>query len=285
MSDLSIATRGSALALAQARWVGERLAAAHRGLEVTYVEVTTSGDRDRVTSVTTLTEVGAFVRAVQETVLEGRADVAVHSCKDLPVGGPPDLVSVFPEREVPWDVLCGHSLDSLPHGARVGTGSPRRAAQLRALRPDVEVADIRGNVETRLAKVRSGEFDAVVLAEAGLRRLGLGDEVRHRFALAEMVPAPAQGALAVEIPSDDSRLDLIMAIDHADTRTAVEAERDLLAQTGAGCRSALGVYAKVNGRSMHLTGFVADEEGERHAHAKAPSPEAASRSLRAGLGL
>lgn len=284
MSDLRIATRGSALALAQARWVGERLAAAHRGLEVTYVEVTTSGDRDRVTSVTTLTEVGAFVRAVQEAVLEGRADAAVHSCKDLPVDGPPDLASVFPEREVPWDVLCGHSLESLPHGARVGTGSPRRAAQLLALRPDVEVADIRGNVETRLAKVRSGEFDAVVLAEAGLRRLGLGAEIRHRFALAEMVPAPAQGALAVEIPSD-TRLDLIMAIDHVDTRTAVEAERDLLAQTGAGCRSALGVYAKVNGRSIHLTGFVADEEGERHADAKAPSPEAASRSLRAGLGL
>ena len=285
MSDLSIATRGSALALAQARWVGERLAAAHGGLEVSYVEVTTSGDLDRVTSVTTLTELGAFVRAVQEAVLEGRADIAVHSCKDLPVDGPPDLASVFPEREVPWDVLCGHSLDSLPHGARVGTGSPRRAAQLRALRPDVEVADIRGNVETRLAKVRSGEFDAVVLAEAGLRRLGLGDEVRHRFALAEMVPAPAQGALAVEIPSDDSRLDLIMAIDHANTRTAVETERDLLAQTGAGCRSALGVHAKVNGRAIHLTGFVADEEGERHADAKAPSPEAASRSLRAGLGL
>jgi len=285
MSDLSIATRGSALALAQARWVGERLAAAHGGLEVSYVEVTTSGDLDRVTSVTTLTELGAFVRAVQEAVLEGRADIAVHSCKDLPVEGPPDLASVFPEREVPWDVLCGHSLDSLPHGARVGTGSPRRAAQLRALRPDVEVADIRGNVETRLAKVRSGEFDAVVLAEAGLRRLGLGDEVGHRFALAEMVPAPAQGALAVEIPSDDSRLDLIMAIDHADTRTAVEAERDLLAQTGAGCRSALGVHANVNGRAIHLTGFVADEEGERHADAQAPSPEAASRSLRAGLGL
>lgn len=285
MSDLSIATRGSALALAQARWVGERLAAAHRGLEVSYVEVTTSGDLDRVTSVTTLTELGAFVRAVQEAVLEGRADIAVHSCKDLPVEGPPDLTSVFPEREVPWDVLCGHSLDSLPHGARVGTGSPRRAVQLRALRPDVEVADIRGNVETRLAKVRSGEFDAVVLAEAGLRRLGLGEEVGHRFALVEMVPAPAQGALAVEIPSDDSRLDLIMAIDHADTRTAVETERDLLAQTGAGCRSALGVHAKVNGRAIHLTGFVADEEGERHADAKAPSPEAASRSLRAGLGL
>ena len=285
MSDLSIATRGSALALAQARWVGERLTAAHRGLEVTYVEVTTSGDRDRVTSVTTLTEVGAFVRAVQETVLEGRADVAVHSCKDLPVDGPADLVSVFPEREVPWDVLCGHSLDSLPRGARVGTGSPRRAAQLLALRPDVEVADIRGNVETRLAKVRSGEFDAVVLAEAGLRRLGLGHEICHRFALAEMVPAPAQGALAVEIPSDDSRLDLIMAIDHADTRIAVEAERDLLAQTGAGCRSAFGVYAKVKSRSIHLTGFVADDGGERHAEAEALSPEAASRSLRAGLEL
>lgn len=252
---------------------------------MSYVEVTTTGDRDRVTSVTTLTEIGAFVRAVQEAVLDGRADLAVHSCKDLPVDGPPDLTAVFPEREAPWDVLCGHDLDSLPGGSRVGTGSPRRASQLLALRPDVEVADIRGNVETRLEKMHSGEYDAIVLAEAGLRRLGLHEETRHRFTLGQMVPAPAQAALAVEARRDDPRHDLLMAIDHDDTRVAVVTERDLLAHTRAGCRSALGVHAEVNGRSIRLTGFVEDEFGARRAEAEAPSPEAASRSLQAGLGL
>ena len=126
MSDLRIATRRSKLALAQSMQVREMLIAAHPGAEVSLVEVTTSGDRDRTSPVTTLTEVGAFVRAVQEAVLEGRADMAVHSCKDLPVRGPEGLVHFFPEREAPWDVLCGHDLESLPEGATVGTGSPRR---------------------------------------------------------------------------------------------------------------------------------------------------------------
>lgn len=285
MSELRIATRGSALALTQAMWVGGQIQDAHPGIEVTYLEVSTTGDDDRATPVTTLTEVGAFVRAVQEAVLDGRADVAVHSCKDLPVEGPPGLTVVFPEREAPWDVLCGHDLASLPDSARVGTGSPRRDAQLRALRPDVEVSGIRGNVETRLEKMHSGEFDAVVLAEAGLRRLGREDEIRHRFTLAQMVPAPAQAALAVETLRDGTLIDLLMAIDHADTRTAVETERTLLAHTGAGCRSALGVHCEADGGSIRITGFVEDERGARRAEAEGLSPEAASRSLQAGLGL
>lgn len=285
MSELRIATRGSALAMTQARWVGERLRATHPSLEVTYVKVSTSGDRDRVSSVTTLTETGAFVRAVQEAVLDNRADVAVHSCKDLPVEGPDGLTTVYPERGLPWDVLCGHDLKSLPESARVGTGSPRRAAQLRALRPDVETAEIRGNVETRLAKMNSGEYDAIVLAEAGLRRLGMADQIRHRFTLGQMVPAPAQAALALEVRHDDPLLELVMDIDHPDTRTAVETERALLAHTRAGCRSALGVHAEASGRSIRLTGFVEDEAGARRAEAEGPSPEVASRTLQAGLGL
>lgn len=285
MIDLRIATRGSDLALAQARWVAERLSAAHPGLEVSLVEVSTTGDRDRVTSVTTLTEVGAFVRAVQEAVLDGSADLAVHSCKDLPVEGPDGLVAIYPEREAAWDALCGHDLESLPRGGRVGTGSPRRAAQLRALRPDVEVADIRGNVGTRLEKIRSGEYDAVVLAEAGLRRLGIGGRLDHRFTLREMVPAPAQAALAVEARADDPRLGLFNALDHAETRTAIETERSLLANTRAGCRSALGAYAEVRGGSVHVTGFVEDEGGARHAEASGASPAAAARALQAALEL
>ncbi|MGH8944778.1 MAG: hydroxymethylbilane synthase, partial [Acidimicrobiia bacterium] len=209
MSDLRIATRRSRLALAQAAEVTRQLAEAHPGLEVSLVEVTTSGDRDRTSPVATLTEVGAFVRAIQETVLEGKADLAVHSCKDLPVDGPAELAAFYPGREVPWDVLCGSDLASLPSGARVGTGSPRRSAQLQALRPDVEVSDIRGNVDTRLEKVHAGDYDAVVLAEAGLRRLGRKHEIGHRFTLDEMVPAPGQAALAVQARAGTVAADLM----------------------------------------------------------------------------
>lgn len=285
MTELRIATRSSDLALAQARWVVRRLETAHPGLETSLVEVSTTGDLDRVSPVTTLTEVGAFVRAIQQAVLGGEADVAVHSCKDLPVDGPPELVAIYPEREEPWDVLCGHDLDTLPEGARVGTGSPRRAAQLEALRPDVEVAPIRGNVGTRLQKMKTGEYDAVVLAEAGLRRLGLGGEARHRFTLRQMVPAPAQAALAVEIDRHDPRLEALGAIDHPATRTTVETERALLAHTRAGCRSALGALAELHGSVIRVTGFVQDESGRRFASAEGPSPDAAARALQEELEL
>jgi len=285
MSELRVATRGSDLALAQARWVAARIEETQPGTTVSLIEVTTTGDTDTVSPVATLTEVGAFVRAVQQAVLDGTADVAVHSCKDLPVSGPDGLAVFYPEREVPWDVLCGHHLDSLPAGARVGTGSPRRAAQLRALRPDVEVAEIRGNVGTRLEKTREGQFDAVVLAEAGLRRTGRTAEIGHRFSLEEMVPAPAQAALAVEIRSDDTRIDLLAAIDDPATRLAVETERSLLELTGAGCRAALGAYAVPTTSGIAVTGFVEDGSGPRRAEAVAGTPIAAASALQKGLGL
>lgn len=285
MADLRIATRGSDLAMAQARWVAGSLEVAHPGLKTTLVEVSTTGDRDRVSPVTTLTEVGAFVRAVQQAVLEGRADVGVHSCKDLPVDGPGGLTVFYPEREAPWDVMCGHDLESLPTGAKVGTGSPRRAAQLKALRPDLVVADIRGNVGTRLEKMETGEYEAVVLAEAGLRRLGRTGEITHRFTLAEMVPAPGQAALAVEGRRDDPLLDLLTAIDDPETRLTVETERSLLGNTRAGCRSALGALAEVQEGSIRITGFVEDEAGSRYAVAEGATPESAARALQEGLGL
>jgi len=285
MSDLRLATRGSGLALAQAGEVARLLVDAHPGLQVSIVEVTTTGDRDRVTSVATLTEVGAFVRAVQETVLEGEADVAVHSCKDLPVDGPSGLAAFYPPREAPWDVLCGRDLESLPNGARVGTGSPRRTAQLRLLRPDLQVEEIRGNVDTRLEKMKSGEYDAVVLAEAGLRRLGRNDEIGHRFSLAEMVPAPGQGVLAVEARSGDRAADLLDAIDDTAVRRAVEAERSLLALTRAGCRSALGALGVAADDRVRLIGFVEDERGPRFGEAEGDDPQVAARNLQAALEL
>jgi hydroxymethylbilane synthase len=285
MSDLRIATRGSRLALSQAKHVAALISAAHADVEPDLVEVTTSGDRDHTTSVTTLTEIGAFVRAIQEALLDGRADLAVHSCKDLPVAGPEELVSFYPARERPWDVLCGHDLDSLPERARVGTGSPRRAAQMRLLRPDVEVVDIRGNVDTRLQKMHDGEFDAVILAEAGLRRLEREAEVGHRFTPDEMVPAPAQGALAVEVLHDSPAAEIVETIDDSRTRSAVEAERALLSLTRTGCRSALGALGVVTDAGVEMTGFVEDERGARRARSQGFDPEESARRLREALEL
>lgn len=285
MSELRIATRASRLALVQAETVVEMLRNAHPDVDVSLVEVTTTGDLDRTTSVTTLTEVGAFVRAIQTAVLDGTADVAVHSCKDLPVAGPPELVAFYPEREQPWDALCGHDLESLPGGARVGTGSPRRAAQFLQLRPDVEVASIRGNVETRLGKLSDGEYDAVILAYAGLYRLGLQSEIDHIFSVDEMVPAPAQAALAVEALAGSPTAELMAAIDDPSTRACVEAERALLEVTGAGCRSALGAFAATTQDGIAMTGFVEDEAGARFGQSMASDPSAAAYALREVLGL
>lgn len=271
--------------MAQAEEVATALGRAHPGLATSVIPVTTSGDRDVASPVTALTEVGAFVRAVQQAVLDGEADLAVHSCKDLPVEGPERLVAFFPGREEPWDVLCGHDLDSLPRGATVGTGSPRRAAQMKWIRPDTEIREIRGNVDTRLSRVASGGFDAVVLAAAGLRRLGLEAEIGYRFPLHQMVPAPAQAALAVEAVAESRAAAMAEAIDDPATRRAVEAERLVLAATRAGCRAALGVLGEVRGPNLRLTGFVEDERGPRHGEAEAVEPEDAARALQGALGM
>jgi hydroxymethylbilane synthase len=285
MIEVRIATRASRLAMAQAGLVARLLTEADPRIMATLVEVATTGDIDRTSPVATLTEVGAFVRAVQQRVLEGAADVAVHSCKDLPVSGPDGLETYYPARGMPWDVLCGMELGNLPPGATVGTGSPRRSAQLQILRPDVEVIDIRGNVDTRLSKVEAGEVDAVVLAEAGLQRSGLIDQVSTRFSVDQMVPAPAQGALAVEVVAGSEFAHLVAEIDHAPTRSAVEAERLLLEVTGAGCRAALGALAQPSADGMRLWGFVADEGGPRRSEVTARGPGDAVASLVARLEL
>lgn len=283
MPELRLATRRSPLAMAQTRLVIEQLAGL--GVEAVPVAVETTGDRDRVSPVTTLTEVGAFVRAVQRAVLEGAADAAVHSGKDLPVDGPDELVAAYPRRGSALDVMCGADPAGLRSGARVGTGSPRRQAQLRLLREDVEVVDIRGNVETRLRRV-GDDLDAVVVAEAGLDRLGRQESISHRFPVTDMVPAPAQGALTVESRRESTAASILSEIDHLPTRRAVEAERRLLALTGAGCRAALGALAvEIAGGRIEMAGFVADERGPRRGTWVADDPEGAAVGLRRELGL
>lgn len=285
MRQIRIATRGSRLALAQAHRVAEMVRARAGVDEVELVEVPTLGDRDRTTSLSELSEVGAFVRAVQEALLDRRADLAVHSLKDLPVTQPEGLeIVAYPERRSPHDVLVGCALDSLPPGSRVGTSSPRRAAQLRQLRPDLSPVPMRGNVDTRLAKVADGEFAAAILAEAGLERLGRADAVTERFGFDRMVPAPGQGALAVEAATGTAGAAVGGALDDPSLRLLLHAERLLLAETGAGCRSALGAVAEWDD-GIRLTAFVSDEKGSRRAVVWGESPEEVVATARKELGL
>jgi hydroxymethylbilane synthase len=239
-----------------ARRIGERT-----GRRVEIVGVTTLGDVSRE-QLTQIGGTGVFVSALREALLRGEVDFAVHSLKDLPTGQAPDItVAAIPVRDDPRDVLVardGVKLADLPPGARIGTGSPRRAAQLSLLRSDVVCLPIRGNANTRVAKVRDGEFDAVLLAYAGLARIGQTDLITEIFEPEAMVPAPGQGALAVECRSDNTELaELLATVDHAPTRAAVTAERSLLAALEAGCSAPVGAYAVAAGTDrLHLEGVV-----------------------------
>jgi hydroxymethylbilane synthase len=260
-----LATRRSPLALAQARAVADRIRHTYGdSVQVALVEIDSTGDVDRASPVAALTQLGAFVRAVQAAVLDGRADAAVHSLKDLPTASPGGLVPIaFPERADPRDVVVGSTLDALRYGALVGTGSPRRAAQLRQLRPDLQTCELRGNLGTRLDKVERGEVDAALLAAAGLQRLGRSDVIAEYLAVDVMVPAPGQGVLVVEARADGPAAELLAAIDDPDLRLLAETERRLLAEIGAGCRSAFGALAGRRDGAMHLDAFVEDERGSR----------------------
>lgn len=273
-STVRIGTRASALALTQTGHVADDLRRLG-GLEIETVHVRTEGDR-LTGSLATLGGTGVFVTALRDALLDGRCDVAVHSLKDLPTAAAPGLtLAAVPPRQDPRDALCardGLSLAELPPGARVGTGSPRRAAQLLAVRPDLEVVDIRGNVDTRLGRVRGadhgpGDLDAVVLARAGLARLGRLDAVTEALPFDVMAPAPGQGALAVEIRDADAvgtpLAAALAALDDRRTRLAVLAERALLATLEAGCAAPVGAWAEVDedGLGMRLEAVVARVDG------------------------
>jgi hydroxymethylbilane synthase len=241
---LRVGTRASALARTQTQHVIDAL-----GVDVDVVPIVTHGDRSSA-SMAQIGGTGVFVSALREALLAGEIDVAVHSFKDLPTA-PADgiVIAAVPAREDPRDALVardGLTLGALPAGSRVGTGAPRRVAQLNALGLGLEVVELRGNVDTRLGKVESGELDAVVLALAGLRRLGRAGEVTEILDPIQVLPAPAQGALAIECrASDDDARAVLAALDHADTRAAVAAERALLAALEAGCTAPVGALAEV----------------------------------------
>lgn len=271
--QIRIATRRSRLARTQTEWVAARLREVHRGLTTVIVEVATEGDRDRATPLADIGGSGLFTKALQDAVAEGDADLAVHSYKDLPTAEPDGLaVAAVPERADYHDVLvtaAGGDLDSLPAGALVGTSSPRRAQQLSRVRSDLRTGPIRGNVETRIAKVRSGEFDATILAAAGLARLGLSDAVCD---VLDFLPAPGQGALALECRSSDARTrELVSAVDDPDTRDPVTAERAWLAATGAGCATSAAALGTLVGDDVELRWSFDGREGS----ARGPRREAA----------
>jgi hydroxymethylbilane synthase len=262
---LRLGTRKSPMAMAQSGRVAE-LITARTGARVELVGLTSFGDVTRA-QLPDIGGTGVFVSALRESLRHGEVDLAVHSLKDLPTAAMPGiLLAAVPAREDPRDALAGRDgakLADLPPGALIGTGSPRRAAQLRLLRPDIRPVPVRGNAGTRLAKVSSGELDAVVLAYAGLARIGELDQVSEVFEADAMIPAPGQGALAVECRADSGELaDLIATVDDPASRAAVTAERIVLAELAAGCSAPLGAYAAGTDILQLTAAIVADDGGQ-----------------------
>jgi len=262
MKTLRIATRKSPLALWQSEHVAARLHALHPHLEVLLVPMSTRGDEVLDRSLAAIGGKGLFLKELELAMLRGEADCAVHSLKDVPMTlDAPFVLPAILERADPADALVSvhASLQALPEGARVGTSSLRRQAQLRALRPDLQLLDLRGNVNTRLAKLDHGDYDAIVLACAGLQRLGLGARIGARLAAPHWLPAPAQGAIAVECRSDDPQaVALLATLDHAPTRECVEAERAMNRALHGSCHVPVAAFAQHRGGQLHLQALVGD---------------------------
>jgi hydroxymethylbilane synthase len=249
---LIIGSRGSQLALWQANWVKARLE--ELGEECRIEIIHTTGDKITGVALSKVGTKGLFTKEIEEALLEGRIDLAVHSLKDMPTDLPEGLtLAAIPQREDPRDAIVGCKLDDLKRGAKVGTSSLRRMAQLRAMRPDLEVESVRGNVDTRLRKQQEGQYDAILLAAAGLNRLGLSDRIAEIIPVEKMCPAVGQGALAIETRVGDSA---VSKLDHLPTRRAVTAERAVLRALGGGCQVPIGAYAVSDGSGVHVQAIV-----------------------------
>ena len=283
---IRIATRGSRLALCQAGVIADLLR--NQGRIVELVEVRTTGDRDASAPLSRIGGRGVFTKEVQQAVLDGRADAAVHSLKDLPTEVVSGLqLAAVPPRADPRDALVsshGNGLDSLPPSARVGTGSSRRAAQLRHRRPDLRIVDVRGNVDTRLRKIKEADLDAIVLAVAGLSRLGLEERITEKLDPTWMVPAVGQGALGIECRRDDPEVARALAgIDDSPSRAAVLAERAFLRHLGGGCLLPIAALATVEHGGIRLRGVVLSADGRQRVAGEltgaAADPELVGQSL------
>jgi len=263
---LKIGTRGSNLALTQSRWVGEKIQESHPGLRVELVRIKTTGDKILDAPLSTLGGKGLFVKEIEDALIRGQVDLAVHSIKDVPAELPQGLaLCSFPRRENPYDALVSTAyggLEDLPPGARVGTGSLRRAAQILHKRPDLELIPIRGNVDTRLRKLEAGELQAVILAAAGLKRLGLTHRITQIMRPEVVLPAIGQGALGLEVRAHDTNtIDLLRPLNHPPTEVTVRAERAFLRRLEGGCQVPLAAHARLDGETLVLRGMVAKLDG------------------------
>ncbi|KAB0654340.1 hydroxymethylbilane synthase [Acinetobacter bohemicus] len=266
MKILKIATRQSPLALWQAEHIRARLEAMHADLKVELVTFVTQGDKILDTPLAKIGGKGLFVKELEEALLDGRADLAVHSMKDVPMALPEGLtLAVICEREDPLDAFVSNTYNSfaeLPHGAKVGTSSLRRKCQILKQRPDLEIIDLRGNVGTRLSKLDAGLYDAIILASAGLKRLGLADRIRHTLQIEISLPAVGQGALGLECrAADQAVLDLILPLLHNETDICVRAERAFNAYLEGGCQVPIAGYASLSQGQLHIEGRVGSVDG------------------------
>ncbi|RON55372.1 hydroxymethylbilane synthase [Pseudomonas frederiksbergensis] len=282
--EIRIATRKSALALWQAEYVKTRLEEAHPGLLVTLVPMVSRGDKLLDSPLSKIGGKGLFVKELETALLENQADIAVHSMKDVPMDFPEGLgLFCICEREDPRDAFVSNtyaSLDELPQGSIVGTSSLRRQAQLLTRRPDLEIRFLRGNVNTRLAKLDAGEYDAIILAAAGLIRLGFEDRITSAISVDDSLPAGGQGAVGIECRSVDSEIHALLApLHHQDTATRVSAERALNKHLNGGCQVPIACYAVLEGEQIWLRGLVGDPSGGLLLNAEARAPRSEAESL------
>jgi hydroxymethylbilane synthase len=285
MKSIRIATRGSKLAMTQSNYVKSLLQELDPELEITLEQISTKGDRDKSDFLYKTESVGFFTSEVENALLDGRADLAVHSLKDLPTAITEGLiVAANPKREMVADAMVTNidvsSLADLPAGATVGTSSLRRIAQVKHINPSLECVPLRGNVETRVRKVREGQIDAAIIACAGLNRMDMSDVISAALDPEEFIPAPGQGALAIQVRADDEELnELVAKLDDKETRIRVETERAILAEMHGGCSIPLGVHSMIENDTITLIAVIAEESGEKYLRLTKQAPIAGAIAL------
>jgi len=285
--EIQIGTRGSKLALWQANWVQSELLKAHPSISIQITIIKTKGDKILDVPLAKVGGKGLFVKEIEDALLEGKIDLAVHSMKDMPAELPTGLtIGAIPQRENPQDVLISKSgcLADLPEGTRIGTSSLRRASQLLFTRPDVIIHPLRGNLDTRLRKLDQGDMDAIVLAAAGVRRLGLEHRIAEYLDSSIMLPAAGQGALCIEVRTGDEDTGaLVGKMDHAETRTVVLGERAFLHRLGGSCQVPIAAHGRVEGGRFQLSGLIAEPDGSRVFREDLAGPAASSETVGAEL--
>jgi len=285
MKILTVATRGGQLAIVQTKIVTAALQRLHPDIKIEIKTVATRGDQDRRTALWDLKDSGFFTSQLEDALLAGEADLAVHSFKDLPTHPREGLtIAAICDRQFAEDCLVARepvsSIEQIPESAKIGTSSLRRAVQIRRLRPDLQAAPIRGNVQTRVKKLYRGDFDAVILARAGVERIGMGDKISFCFDPRRFIPAPAQGALAVQARTDDTATGaLVAAIDDEKLRAIALAERQVLVIMQCGCHAPVGAYADIIGDNIEICAFISDLQGEKFVRREIVGPASKGQAL------